>query len=611
MQENQEDEPSHLLRHYSNNRLFKPVRVRFMFLILNGAIMRKMQVKLLIAVLLLSVSVFSTNASAEGDDIIIESDMTWSEDMSLTQNVRVLNGGSLSLVDSDLTVSNNVQIFVDSSSSLRLVDSDISSDSPPGGLAGFGYCDESNMSAVRATTASEQNVRMYIRPIQGFSLDGATAHFGNETKELSGEEDFVPLGSGPVDVWVGLTGPLCHPVSLSEISVERVGQERIWRSAADFQHRNMMVYGDTGFIMEINGHMESIGSTIFGGTISTSGTLSINDTVLDRVGPIILEEDDSEIILGGNTEFTNSTDDHDVRARSFSTIEWGDDVIGSGGLTDKWERRLAGQSLSFDAMYVTYEITGMHRFPSYSNFSNEMGISFIDGGRERVVEISWSDDNSWETERIWSEQAIVTITDYRTAWNPEESGIGDYGGGQFLLGWDSRVVVDSGIPSIGWVSLGAVDDSGNTIENISVGNSANMVAVIENTGSAAASLAINCEDVSTGSTAQISPSFPNALVSAGEQVSIPFSWRITVEGTDSLSCRILTPTQLVEELSFGGGQLSSSSIEWTEAEEDGSSTMVPALIALIVAAGIGGYFLLSIYTKTEEGLEEESYQRTP
>ena len=373
----------------------------------------------------------------------------------------------------------------------------------------------------------------------------------------------------------------------------------------------MMVYGDTGFTIEINGHMESIGSSIFGGTISASGTLSINDTKLDRVGPIILEEDDSAIILGGNSVFTNSTDDHDVRARSFSTIGWGDDVIGSGGLTDKWERRLAGQSLSFDAMYVTYEITGMHRFPSYSNFSNEMGISFIDGGRERVVEISWSDDNSWESERIWSEQAIVTITDYRTAWNPEESGIGDYGGGQFLLGWENQVVVDSGTPSIGWVSLGAVDEGGNPTENISVGNSANMVAVIENTGSAAASLAINCEDVSTGSTAQISPSFPNALIGSGEQVSIPFSWRVTVEGTESLSCRILTPTQLVEEFSFGGGQFSSSSIEWTEAEEEGASTMMPALIALIVAAGIGGYFLLSIYTNTEEEVEDEDYQRTP
>ena len=97
--------------------------------------MRKMEAKLLIAVLLLSVSVFSMNASADGDDIVIESDMTWSDDMSLSQNVRVINGGSLSLVDSHFTVSNNVQIFVDSSSSLRLVDSDITSDSAPGGLA--------------------------------------------------------------------------------------------------------------------------------------------------------------------------------------------------------------------------------------------------------------------------------------------------------------------------------------------------------------------------------------------------------------------------------------------------------------------------------------------
>ena len=43
--------------------------------------------------------------------------------------------------------------------------------------------------------------------------------------------------------------------------------------------------------------------------------------------------------------------------------------------------------------------------------------------------------------------------------------------------------------------------------------------------------------------------FPQCLVGPGEQVRIPFSWRVAVEGTDSLSCRILTPTQLVEELS--------------------------------------------------------------
>ena len=38
--------------------------------------------------------------------------------------------------------------------------------------------------------------------------------------------------------------------------------------------------------------------------------------------------------------------------------------------------------------------------------------------------------------------------------------------------------------------------------------------------------------------------------------------------------------------------------------------MMPALIAPIVAAGIG-VTLLSIYTNTEEEVENEDYQRTP
>ena len=88
--------------------------------------MSKLEATLLTMVLIISVSMFSINVTAEGDDIIIESDMTWNDEMSLSQNVRVLNGGSLNLVDSQLTISNNVQIFVDSSSSLRIVDSDIS-----------------------------------------------------------------------------------------------------------------------------------------------------------------------------------------------------------------------------------------------------------------------------------------------------------------------------------------------------------------------------------------------------------------------------------------------------------------------------------------------------
>jgi len=569
----------------------------------DGLAMNRRNPIMLCLVILFSVAFIPSNAVAEEDDIIIESDMTWSDDMTLSNDVRVVNGGSLSFVNSQVDIANGVGIYVDQTSSLTIENSGLSAMQPPSGLAGFGYCDEGNRSAVLASSSSNQNVRMYVRPIQGFTLDGVVAHFGNETKDLSGDEDFIPLGNGPVDTWVGLTGPLCHPISLSEISVDREGQERVWADAADFSHRNMMVNGVPGFTIEIEGVMHADSSSIFGGRVSSSGILRINDTALDRVGPILLTSDDAEIHLGGDSIFSNSTDDHDIRAGALSSINWGDDVGGSGGLTDKWERRLVGQSLSFDAMFVTYEITGMHKFPSYSNFSNEIGVSYIDGGRERVVEIAWSADNTWEEDPIWSERAIVTITDYRTAWNPEESGIGDYGGGQFELSWDSEVVVESGIPMVMWDGLTVIEEDGE-VSGASVGDSVNVDAVISNSGSAAASLAINCEDVSTDTTAQISPSFPNSIIGPGEQVTISFSWRVSSPGEESISCRILTPTQLVDEFAFGGGQMNSQSVNWTIADDDQDTTVIPALIALVIAAVVGGYFLLSIYKEREEDLDE-------
>ena len=80
-----------------------------MSLFRSGKIMSKVEATLLIMVLIMSVSMISINVTAEGDDIIIESDMTWNDEMSLSQNVRVLNGGSLNLVESQLTISISIR----------------------------------------------------------------------------------------------------------------------------------------------------------------------------------------------------------------------------------------------------------------------------------------------------------------------------------------------------------------------------------------------------------------------------------------------------------------------------------------------------------------------
>ena len=87
-------------------------------------------------------------------------------------------------------------------------------------------------------------------------------------------------------------------------------------------------------------------------------------------------------------------------------------------------------------------------------------------------------------------------------------------------------------------------------------------------------------------------------------MTISFSWRVSVLGEDSLSCRILTPTQLVDEFAFGGGQMSSQSVNWVAAEDAGGNSPLPALIALAIAASVGGFFLFSIYNEREDDLEE-------
>ena len=50
-------------------------------------------------------------------------------------------------------------------------------------------------------------------------------------------------------------------------------------------------------------------------------------------------------------------------------------------------------------------------------------IGNINGGNERVVEIGYADGT------VWTESATIEIISYETGWNPQTSGIGNYGGG--------------------------------------------------------------------------------------------------------------------------------------------------------------------------------------
>ena len=80
----------------------------------------------------------------------------------------------------------------------------------------------------------------------------------------------------------------------------------------------------------------------------------------------------------------------------------------------------------------------------------------------------------------------------------------------------------------------------------------------------------------------------------GSESTIEFTWRISDAGNSSLTCRILTPTQLVDESAFGGGNQTSATVDWNvPVDEGGISLLIPAAIAITIGIGVAGYMISS------------------
>ena len=281
-------------------------------------------------------------------------------------------------------------------------------------------------------------------------------------------------------------------------------------------------------------------------------------------------------------------------------IYWGDDVSGSGGLIDRWERRVSGQTIQVDADYVILRITGIGPQESTQEIFSLGGFASVDSGSERVVEIGYSDGT------VWTESATIEVVTYVTGWNPETSGIGNYGGGPVTLSWAQNTVLDSGTPYVEWESL----EIANGASTKSTGQSMPILARLANRGTASALLYFTCDVVETGLEANIG-GYQEVGIDAGESVEVSFGWRNSEVGDATLSCRVLTPSQLVEEDAFGGGSMSTGLATWTEPVEDDSLPILPLLAAIVVGMVIAGMTMLrrasDAIVETEE--EDSSYSK--
>ncbi|MBT3600536.1 MAG: hypothetical protein HN520_01950, partial [Euryarchaeota archaeon] len=117
-----------------------------------------------------------------------------------------------------------------------------------------------------------------------------------------------------------------------------------------------------------------------------------------------------------------------------------------------------------------------------------------------------------------------------------------------------------------------------------------------------ANLYFDCDITETDIDADIG-GYQNARVEPGEQIEVNFGWRNINPGYFSLTCDILTPTQLVNDTAFGGGSISTNSVIWEEIEEE-SFNMIPIFIVIIIAIISGGvYFIQKLSIDAEETAE--------
>jgi len=549
-------------------------------------------------------------------DIIIDEIVEWTTDQEVTQNIHITSGGKLT-ISSSVTFSSSSTITIDEGGEMKLIgSSELISEKRATSLKTLGMIDEGNRSKIIIpSSVYSEEINVIINAEEGALLDGSNVYVGNmEPILMSGMNFSLNIPEGQEDTILGFTGYGQFPIIKSIILETNNGD--LEYKANELPYQNMLLHGDNGLTINSAGKIEVIeNSTLHGINIISSGEIIVKEGFIKDSSPMILTSDSSSLVIQ-NSELSGSKEDHYVQAQPFSNIDWGSpedgtDVAIKGDLIDRWERIISNQVIIFDSVGVHFSIigTGPNGALDITNYSGLDGKSVInDGGDFRTIEIGWANGE------ITTEEAVISIIEYRTAWNKVPSGIINYGpqDGDIELTWEKEIdLTSNNVPYIEWVSL--IVNPLESENEIQTGVPQQISAVLANRGSAPANLFFDCDVAETGMAADIG-GYQNVNIDAGEEVEVFFGWRNSVEGTFSLTCEVLTPTQLVDfenSQAFGGGNMSTQSITWEEINED-SFNMIPILIVIIIVMISGGvYFVQNLSRDAEQTAEIlENYNKT-
>lgn len=547
------------------------------------------------AVLIVLMMALSINVN--GQENQISSDIIWDTDRSHSGTIIVSSGFSLTIENSVVSMEAGSRIVVEEGASLMISESEITTPEPPKGIVGFGHGIGNSASSFMIPASDyDEDFRAFISPSEGGSFFGFE-FVVNDDESIYGNESELMLefDSDASDTWITVLGFPTSSVGIAGLELEFDDSNTIQIPGIELETRNMRPFGTAAYEIVSSGSVLISGSTVLGGNLQLDGNTIISQTSLNRSTPIMAMSNAANMSLS-NVSIGWSMDDHDLRMGP-STVLSANSVNWTGGLTDRWERRVGQQMVEFSSSDVIYRVDGLGYQQSNmgSLISDQNGIGLVGSGIERVVEIGWAlDSEQYSQSPIWAEEAFIITESFRTAWNPQ-SEVQDYGG-RVAVDWNkSTIIAKAGSPDIvSWetpdILILSIDYGENLDADPYEGWRANLT--ISNTGSADAIVYFVCDEAQTGLRQSIGDAYVGGLVESGDTAMFPINWTPAGEGEMAMTCTILTPSQLVNEDHWGGGSITTPLIDFQYTVENGAGSVVPALIAM---AGVGiliGVFLI-------------------
>ena len=519
---------------------------------------------------------------SDGSTVTLTEDTNWNQTSTMNGSVIVPAGVNLTISES-ISVTQGSSLNVQGN--LIMDGGQLNAENPPSDLQFWGVYGSTATIFVNESLGAF-NVKIYSAP--GYNLSNYTAQWNDGPKDdMEGDEhttpgSVIPFTSGGTLSFEAILGEYGELV-IDRIEVERATVTNTYE-ASELDYSGWLLRGDSGFTLNIQSGatLTATDSEISGADITINGAFNANNTVVSASGPVTLAGSSSSVTMNGGG-FDGSRDDHDIVADIDAQISL-NNVEGTGGIVDLWERQLASQVIQFPGSGITFNLTGVG--PQERTLR---GLSMADGTYvvpanyqqgPRIVEIGYGDGT------IWTESATISEMEWFTAWGTF------YGTNGELEKIANPSIQFDMIPQISVTSIEIIKES-------HLGKRATVMVTLSNTGSADAgnpddlidSVAIECYDGENR--ADISPTYPASDVMAGESAGVELKWGHAQEGNATLVCSPLTPSQIAIEGTLGGGSIQSKIVVWSAAAEapPGMSPMlISFLVALVVGLGLVTYF---------------------